>query len=240
VFLGVSSSLLLLFALTLAVGFSRFLPVPLHALWGLLLGLLIVLLQCLVFGFFIGSGKTIKKKVKEAGLAGDWVDKTKDYKNRVYPGLMLSISVMVAALAAGGAAAAGILPPWVHGSLMVLAWGLNARSFWIAFQTVSENVSAIHQINRLIKSQVSVSTLDSTQGGGVPDPEPSHSSALSLGAPRPAPSRYYFLALAVWVPYLYMRWSLGDRVFPLWPFVLLSLGLGTLGFYLSLGLKKNG
>jgi hypothetical protein len=119
---------------------------------------------------------------------------------------------------------------------MALAWGLNARSFWIAYQTVSENVRAIHQINRLMENQVS----DSTQGERVPRLEFFKSPDLSQQSLQSYPSRYYFLALAVWVPYLYMRWSLGDRAFPLWPFVLLSLGLGTLGFWLSLSQNKKG
>jgi hypothetical protein len=149
---------------------------------------------------------------------------------------MLAIIVMVVALAAGGAAAAGLLSPWIHGGLMVLAWGLNARSLWVSYRTVSENVRTIHQINRLMESQASASPVKSAPGEEISGSYPVPSSEPL----RSFPSRYYFLALAVWVPYLYMRWSLGDRVFPLWPFVLLSLGLGTLGFWLSFGQRKKG
>ncbi len=213
--------------MTLGAGFGHLLPIPLHALWGLFLGLLIVLLQCLIFGFFIGSGKTIKKKVLETGLSGEWVEKTKEYKNRAYPSLMLSILAMAAAVAAGGAVAAGFLAPWIHGSLMVLALALNIRSLWISYQTISENVVAIHRINRQVA--------DLGQAGGLTPPGQAQESEKK---PVPAPSRnasanLNFLALATWVPYLYMRWSLGDRAFPVWPFILLSLGLITLGIWIS-------
>jgi hypothetical protein len=232
VFLSVSSTLLLFFILTLVLGFGHFLPLPLHMLWGLFLGLLLVLLQCLVFGFFIGSGKTIKKKVQEAGLSGNWVEKTKEYKNRAYPSLMLSILLLAGALAAGGAVSVGFLPSWVHGGLMVLALGFNVRSLWISYRTVAENVQAIHQINRQITSRPSIAGNSSqtagSMAGGTPPAVPT----------RPMASNLYFLAMAVWVPFLYMRWSLGDQVFPFWPFLTVSLGLGTLGFWFSFR-KRN-
>jgi len=213
------------------MGFGHFLP-DLHPFWGLFLGLAFVLLQCLVFGFFIGSGNTIKKKVREAGLSVNWIEKTKEYKNRSYPGLMLAIVLMLAAVAAGGAVSVGLLPPWVHGGLMILALGFNGRSLWVSYRTLSENVQAIHEINHQI------------EGKGSQSPIPLDSSNLTSDKshielqPRPNPANFYFLAMAVWVPYLYMRWSLGDRVFTLWPFLVLSLGLVILGLWFSFG-KTN-
>jgi hypothetical protein len=202
-------------------------------LWGLFLGLLLVLLQCLVFGFFIGSGKTIKKKVQEAGLSGNWVEKTKDYKNRAYPSLMLSIVLLAAAVAAGGAVSVGFLPPWIHGGLMLLALVFNARSLWISYRTIAENVQAIHQINLQMESQGLMAGNASPSAGSLAD------ETQPATPDRPMGTNLYFLAMAVWVPYLYMRWSLGDRVFPFWPFLLLSLGLGTLGFWFSSGKRKK-
>jgi hypothetical protein len=213
------------------MGFGHFLP-DLHPFWGLFLGLAFVLLQCLVFGFFIGSGNTIKKKVREAGLSVNWIEKTKEYKNRSYPGLMLAIVLMLAAVAAGGAVSVGLLPPWVHGGLMILALGFNCRSLWVSYRTLSENVQAIHEINHQIEGKGSQFPilLDSSN-------LTSDKSHIEL-QPRPNPANFYFLAMAVWVPYLYMRWSLGDRVFTLWPFLVLSLGLVILGLWFSFG-KTN-
>lgn len=202
-------------------------------LWGLSLGLLLVLLQCLIFGFFIGSGKTIKRKVQEAGLSGNWVEKTKEYKNRAYPSLMLSLLLLAAALAAGGAVSVGLLPPWFHGGLMVLALGFNVRSLWISYRTVSENVQAIHQINRQMASQASV------MGNSSHSPASSADEIRTAVPARPVATNLYFLAMAVWVPFLYVRWSLGDQVFPFWPFLLISLGLGTLGFWFSIRKRKK-
>lgn len=233
VFLSVSSTLLLFFILTLVLGFGHFLPLPLHALWGLFLGLILILLQCLIFGFFIGSGKTIKRKVQEVGLSGDWVEKTKEYKNRAYPSLMLSIIILTAALAAGGAVSVGILPPWVHGALMILALGFNFRSLWISYRTVAENVQAIHQINRQMASQALVAEDSSQTAASTAD---EIQPAVSV---RPMSANLYFLAMAVWVPFLYVRCSLGDQVFPFWPFLLTSLGLGTLGFWFSFRKRKK-
>ncbi len=232
VFFSVSSTLLLFFILTLVLGFGHFLPIPLHALWGLFLGLVLVLLQCLVFGFFIGSGKTIKKKVKEAALSGDWVEKTKDYKNRAYPSLMLAIVLLVAAVAAGGAVSVGLLPPWIHGGLMLLALVVNGRSLWISYRTISENVQAIHQINRQIETR-ELANGDQPPLSDISIEQAKTAVVLKLSAPN-----LYFLAFAIWVPYMYMRWSLGDRAISFWPFLIGSLGLGIVGFLFSFG-KTN-
>src|SRR6185369_16146763 len=104
--------------------------------------ILIVMLQCLIFGFFIGSGKSIKRVVQENGLSADWVQKTKDYKNQSYPALMLAIVVSAAAAILGGGAARGAVPIWLHEGFIWLALALNARSLWISYKVVVENVNA--------------------------------------------------------------------------------------------------
>jgi hypothetical protein len=75
-----------------------------------------------------------------------------------------------------------------------------------------ENVVAIHAINREVLS---------SGREGNPLPPSQESPAEPLRKP-PAHSRFYFLAMASWVPYLYMKLSLGSRTFPLWPFLFLS------------------
>jgi hypothetical protein len=186
-------------------------------LWGFFMAILVVLLQCLIFGFFIGSGKSIKRVVEEKGLDQTWIQKTKDYKNRCYPMLMLAIVVSVAAAVVGGGVSTGSIPVWVHQGLTWAALLLNIYSLWISYQVVKENVEAIHQIN----AQVSI-LLASNKPFSKPS-IPKSNPKPGLPKPRPALSpNLYFLAAAVWVPYLYMKFSLGSRTFPFWPFLAVS------------------
>ncbi len=212
-----SITLILFFAATLGMAYAHFLPPGLHMLWGFFVALLIVLLQCLIFGFFIGSGKSIKRVVQENGLNPEWIQKTKDYKNKSYPMLMLAIVVSVAAAVVGGGVSAGSVPLWVHQVLVWCALGTNVYSLWTSYRVVVENVEAIHRINREVQI---------LKAGG-----PSPATALTReekreATPLPAKpllaSHFYFLAAAVWVPYLYMKFSLGSRTFPYWPFAVLS------------------
>lgn len=229
VFASVSITVLLFYGASLVMAYTGLLPVSLHMIWGLFMTLLIVLLQCLVFGFFIGSGKTIKRVVAENGLGGDWVQKTKEYKNQSYPALMLAIMAMLLAAAAGGAVSVGFLPSAVHQGLIWISLILNARSLWISYQVITQNVKAIHLINREI---VRLKEEGKIQARSSQDRELTQAPLPPRNLPTPT-SKYYFLAGAVWVPYLYMRWSLGSRNFPFWPFLVLSGSLWLIGWFNS-------
>ena len=218
VFASVSVTLILFYLATLGMAYIHQPPLTLefHMIWGLFTATLIVLLQCLIFGFFIGSGKSIKRVVQENGLDQGWIQKTKDYKNKSYPALMLAILFSTAAAILGGGVAAGAVPVWVHQVLVWTALILNIRSLWISYRVVVENVNAIHRINQEVQNLKA--------GGQAPiPPAPTLKEKMPIAQVRAnQAANYYFLSAAVWVPYLYMRWSLGSRTFPLWPFLGLS------------------
>jgi hypothetical protein len=227
VFASVSITIILFYLATMGMAYAHLLTVPLHMLWGIFMTILILLLQCLIFGFFIGSGKSIKRVVQENGLDGHWIQKTKDYKNQSYPALMLAILLSAVAGILGGGVAAGVVPVAVHHLLIWIALLLNARSLWISYKAVVENVTAIHQINQEVERR-------KNEGTALPVPTP---APVVIEKPVPAPvvqanqaAKYYFLAATVWVPYLYMKFSLGSRNFPLWPFILLSLACLVIGW----------
>ena len=228
VFASVSVTLLLFFITTMGMAYAHLISPELHMLWGFFVALLIVLLQCLVFGFFIGSGKSIKRVVEENGLSRDWVQKTKDYKNKSYPMLMLAIVVSVAAAAVGGGITTGFIPVWVHATLVWCALGINVYSLWISYKVVVENVTAIHRINAEVQKMKA--------SGIAPKAAPLPEKKTETPAPpaKPfSPANFYFLAMAVWVPYLYMKFSLGSRTFPYWPFLAASLFCLAAGFWSS-------
>jgi hypothetical protein len=141
---------------------------------------------------------------------------------------MLAILAMLLAAAAGGAVSVGFLPSAIHQGLIWLSLILNARSLWISHKVITQNVNAIHLINQEIvrlKAEGKIQERPS-QVRDLTQAQP------SKNLPTPA-SKYYFLAGAVWVPYLYMRWSLGSRNFPFWPFLVLSGSLLLFGWFNS-------
>lgn len=226
VFASVSITLVLFFTATIAMAYAHLLPPGLHMLWGFFVALLIVLLQCLVFGFFIGSGKSIKRVVEENGLSRDWIQKTKDYKNQSYPMLMLAVCVSVAAAAVGGGVSVGSVPLWVHEGLVWAALAVNLYSLWISYKVVVENVNAIHRINGEV-ARLKGRGIE-PQPSSVPKPE-----ALAAPSQGLTAAHFYFLAAALWVPFLYMRVSLGSRTFPYWPFLAASLFCLAAGWWRS-------
>lgn len=216
VFASVSITILLFYVATLGMAYTPLFSMGAHILLGLFTATLIILLQCLIFGFFIGSGKSMKQKVQEYGLSQDWIQKTKDYKNRSYPALMLAILVSAAAAILGGGVSSGAMPVGFHHALVWAALLLNVRSLWISYKVVVENVNAIHRLNGEIQAL--------KEAGWVPSAaKPKKEEGVPVPPVRAnAGANYYFLAMAVWVPYLYMKWSLGSRTFPFWPFLALS------------------
>jgi hypothetical protein len=217
VFASVSVTIILFYLATLGLAYSHLMSAGSHMLLGLFMTTLMILLQCLIFGFFIGSGKSIKRVVQDNGLSPDWIQKTKDYKNRSYPALMLALLASAAAGIIGGGVLTGAVPVWIHQLLVWAALLLNARSLWLSYKVIVENVQAIHRINGEINAlQV---------GGPLPvltSIPPKEGSFATRRQPNKSP-KFFFLAAAVWVPYLYMRFSLGSRTFPFWPFLSLSV-----------------
>jgi hypothetical protein len=217
VFASVSVTIVLFYLVTLGMAYLHLLPVGFHMLWGCFTALLIIFLQCLVFGFFINSGKSIKKVVQDNGLSPDWIQKTKDYKNRCYPMLMLALLVSVVAAIVGGGVSVGTVPVWIHEVLVWAALGVNIYSLSISYQVVVENVKAIHRINDEVRR------LKIEGPPPVPAFEPEVKRETQPSPKRvDASSKFYFLAITIWVPYLYMKFSLGSRTFPFWPFLALS------------------
>ena len=194
VFASVSITLVLFYLVTLGMAYAHALPMGLHMLWGFFMAILIVLLQCLVFGFFIGSGKSIKRVVQENGLPQSWIQKTKDYKNQAYPMLMLAILVSAAAAIVGGGVSVGAVPLWIHETLVWAALALNITSLWISYRVVVENVRDIHEINREVEASRKAKGLPEFE----PPPEP---TPVRPPAPGASAAKFYFLGLAIWVPY---------------------------------------
>jgi len=125
----------------------------------------------------------------------------------------------------GGGVASGALPIWIHEIFIWLALAANVRSLWISYQVVVENVNAIHLINAEVQTR-------KNEGRSLIASVLSEPVELVVNRPPPShASKYYFLAVAAWVPYLYVKVSLSSRNFPFWPFLGMSGALVFWGFW---------
>ena len=95
--------------------------------------------QCMTMFFFIGTGKEIKDKVKGASEEGAVVQRTKDFKSKVFPTATYSMLVIMVAFIMGGGVGSGKTPGWLHNLLSLASLVMYARAYWVQLQAMNEN-----------------------------------------------------------------------------------------------------
>ena len=142
---------------TFAAGLLKWLdPAALDAIDPLLhfkLGLFTVIgnlgLHCLIFIYFLGTGRW----VKEVALAYQipdvpWPRLTRDLKRRTFPPALFAMLVPIAAAAAGMGAMFQEWPREIHLSLAAASLLVNAWAFVVEYRNVRANVGALDGVLR--------------------------------------------------------------------------------------------
>lgn len=111
--------------------------------------LLTLAVHCLIFIYFLGTGRF----VKEVALAYRLPDAplprlTRDLKRRTFPAALFAMLVPIAAAAAGAAAQTQLWPWQVHATLATLALLVNLWAFVVEYRNVSINVGIIDEVMR--------------------------------------------------------------------------------------------
>jgi len=106
-------------------------------------------LHCLIFIYFLGTGRW----VKEVALAYEISDVplprlTRDLKRRTFPPALLAMLVPIAAAASGLGAQMREWPGWIHVTLAVATLVVNVWAFRIEFRNVSINGGVIDDVLR--------------------------------------------------------------------------------------------
>jgi hypothetical protein len=132
-----------------------------HFLFGLSTALLTLLVHCLIFTYFLGTGRW----VKEVKLAYDMPDAplprlTRDLKRQVFPPALFAMLSVIATGAAGAAAHVELSRWEVHASLATLALIINFWAFRVEYHCL--------KINGLVLDEV-LQTVDRIRAGrGLP------------------------------------------------------------------------
>jgi hypothetical protein len=121
----------------------------LHVYLGLLAGICTLAVHCLIFIYFLGTGRWVKEVALAYRLPDQPLPKlTRELKRRTFPPALAAMLVPIAASAAGaGAATQGW--PWLYHALLAVATLLvNVWAFRIEYQSVAINAGVIDEVMR--------------------------------------------------------------------------------------------
>jgi hypothetical protein len=120
-----------------------------HFWVGLGTALCTLLVHCIIFTYFLGTGRW----VKEVGLAYSLPDAplpklTRELKRATFPPALFAMLITIAAVAAGAGNQTKAWPWWVHGSLALIALAINAWAFAVEYRNVNINAGVIENVLR--------------------------------------------------------------------------------------------
>ena len=92
--------------------------------------------QSMTMFFFIGTGKEIKEKANNDAAV---VQRTKDFKARVFPAALYAMIVLMVTFIMGGGVAGGKTPHWLHLGLAFASLVMYGRAYWVQIKAMDEN-----------------------------------------------------------------------------------------------------
>lgn len=101
--------------------------------------------QSMTMFFFIGTGKELKEKSDQDA---DVVQRTKAFKNRVFPTAMWAMAVIMVTFIMGGGVATGKTPRWLHDASALLSVVMYGRAYWVQLQAMDENARLMEKYLR--------------------------------------------------------------------------------------------
>ena len=120
-----------------------------HFLLGLFAVLLTLGVHCLIFIYFLGTGRWVKEVAIAYRLPDAPLPRlTRDLKRRTFPLALLAMLVPIATAAAGAAAQRQEWPWGIHASFAAVSLIVNLWAFVIEFRNVSINAGVIDQVMR--------------------------------------------------------------------------------------------
>ncbi len=120
-----------------------------HFILGLAAANVTLLVHCIIFTYFLGTGRWVKEVKLAYHMPDEPLPKlTRDLKRRTFPPALAGMLVTIAAAAAGAGAQLQAWPWMVHGTLATLALLVNAWAFVIEFRNVRTNAAVIDEVLR--------------------------------------------------------------------------------------------
>jgi amino acid transporter len=142
---------------TIGIGFWSFsLPRPSqhqnevfigHFFFGLITAIFILLVHCLIFIYFLGTGRWVKEVTLAYQLPDEPHHKqTRELKRKTFPPALFAMLIGIATSAAGAGAQLQAWPWQVHMTLAFLTLAINLWAFRVEFRNVSLNARVIEAV----------------------------------------------------------------------------------------------
>lgn len=118
-----------------------------HFLAGLFTALGVLFVHCIVFTYFLGTGRW----VKEVGLAYELPDamlprETRELKRTAFPAALRAMLIVIAAVAAGAGRQLAGWPWTIHYALGIVTIHLNLWAFVVEYRCLSRNAAVITDV----------------------------------------------------------------------------------------------
>jgi hypothetical protein len=122
-----------------------------HFLLGLFAVLLTLAVHCLIFIYFLGTGRWVKEVALAYRLPDEPLPRlTRELKRRTFPLALLAMLVPIAAAAAGAAVQRQEWSWLVHAVLALATLLVNMWAFVIEYRNVSINAGVIDEVMRAV------------------------------------------------------------------------------------------
>lgn len=143
-----------------------------HFNFGLFTAIATLLVHCLIFTYFLGTGRW----VKEVGAAYHLPDeplpkRTRELKRSTFPPALFAMLITIATAAAGAGAQLKAWPWPVHATLATLTLLINLWAFVVEYRNVGINATIIDQVmdevERIRAEHGLPGSADALQGEGI-------------------------------------------------------------------------
>jgi hypothetical protein len=121
-----------------------------HFLFALFATFVAVLAQCMSMFYFIGTGKQIKDLLGSHPQAEAFIERTRQFKNTVFPAATMAMACTMAAWIVGGGVDTRVLPVWLHTLLALSALVANVVALVREFRCMSQNNVLLDEVATLI------------------------------------------------------------------------------------------
>jgi hypothetical protein len=120
-----------------------------HFLFGLSAAVLTLLVHCLIFTYFLGTGRWVKEVKLAYDLPDDPLPKlTRELKRRVFPPALFAMLAVIFTGMAGAAAQVQVWPWEVHATLATVTLITNLWAYRIEIECLRTNVRVLEQVLR--------------------------------------------------------------------------------------------
>jgi hypothetical protein len=121
----------------------------LHVFLGFVAATTTLGVHCLIFIYFLGTGRWVKEVALAYKIPDDPLPKlTRTLKRRTFPPALFAMLIAIATTSAG-AGTATLGWPWpVHATLAVLTLAINVWAFFVEYRAVAINAGIIDEVMR--------------------------------------------------------------------------------------------